>query len=335
MAYMVGLDMGTTYTRIWTQDKGIVLRCPSAAAIDSETHKLVALGVKAKEMLGKTPQDILAYRPIREGLVSEFEVAARMIRAMFQNKQITSTFNRPVVLLATPYRINQVQQLAAENTVFEAGAKAVAQVPAIFAAATGAGLRVSSPRGSMILNMGGGISEVAIISAGGIIAAHSIKVAGERLDSAVINYLKHRRNLIVGPSTAEELRNTIGTCDNSLDLGSMKVYGRNARTGLASCQEVYSAEICEAINATLVAVIRSISAALEDAPPEIASDVYDYGLMLSGGCALMPGLADAIRRATGLRVTVARNPRDCVINGLGRLIQHPELWGTSLEYRLK
>ncbi len=335
MAYMVGLDMGTTYTRIWTQEGGIVLRCPSAAAIDSETHKLVALGVKAKEMLGKTPQDILAYRPIREGLVSEFEVAARMVRAMFQNKQITSTFNRPVVLMATPYRINQVQQLAAENTVFEGGAKAVAQVPAIFAAAAGAGLRVSSPRGGMILNMGGGISEVAVISAGGIIAAHSIKVAGERLDSAIINYLKQRRNLIVGSPTAEDLRVTIGTCDNSLDRGSMKIYGRNARTGLASTQEVFSSEICEAITPTLVAVMKSITAVLEDVPPEIASDVYDYGLMLSGGCARMPGLADAIRRATGLRVTIARNPRDCVINGLGRIIKHPELWGTTLEYRLK
>ena len=335
MAYMVGLDMGTTYTRIWTQDGGVVLRCPSAAAIDGETHKLVALGVKAKEMLGKTPQDILAYRPIREGLVSEFEVAARMIRAMFRNKQITSTFNRPVVLMATPYRINQVHQLAAENTVFEGGARAVAQVPAIFAAAAGAGLRVSSPRGSMILNMGGGISEVAVISSGGIIAAHSIKVAGERLDSAVINYLKQRRNLIIGDATAEELRVSIGTCDKSLDRGSMKVYGRNARTGLASCQDIYSAEICEAITPTLTAVMKSITAVLEDVPPEIASDVYDFGLMLSGGCAHMSGLADAIRKATGLRVTVARNPRDCVINGLGRLIRHPELWSTSLEYRLK
>ncbi len=335
MAYMVGLDMGTTYTRIWTQEGGIVLRCPSAAAIDSETHKLVALGAKAREMLGKTPQDILAYRPIREGLVSEFEVAARMVRAMFQNKQITSTFNRPVVLMATPYRINQVQQLAAENTVFEGGAKAVAQVPAIFAAAAGAGLRVSSPRGGMILNMGGGISEVAIISAGGIIAAHSIKVAGERLDSSIINYLKQRRNLIVGGATAEELRVRIGTCDSGLDRGSMKIYGRNARTGLASCQEVFSSEICEAITPTLGAIVKSITAVLEDVPPEIASDIYDYGLMLSGGCARMPGLSDAIRVATGLRVTVARNPRDCVINGLGRIIKHPELWGAALEYRLK
>ena len=335
MAYMVVLDMGTTYTRIWTLEGGVVLRCPSAAAIDSETHKLVALGAKAREMLGKTPQDILAYRPVREGLVSEFEVAARMVRAMFQNKQITSTFNRPVVLIATPYRINQVQQLAAENTVFEGGAKAVAQIPAIFAAAAGAGLRVSSPRGSMILNIGGGLSEVAIVSSGAIIAAHSIKVAGERFDSAIINYLKQRRNLVVGASTAEELRVRIGTCDKRLDRGSMRIYGRNARTGLASCQEVFSAEICEAITPSLEAITRSVTAVLEDAPPEIASDVYDLGLMLSGGCARMPGLNEAIRRETGLRVTVARDPRDCVINGLGRIIKHPDLWGTVLDYRLK
>ena len=335
MDYMVGLDMGTTYTRIWTQEGGIVLRCPSAAAIDSETHKLVALGAKAREMLGKAPQDILVYRPIREGLVSEFEVAARMVRSMFQNKQITSTFNRPVVLMAIPYRINQANRFTAENTVFDGGAKAVAQIPAIFAAAAGAGLRVNSPRGSMILNIGGGLSEVAVISSGGIIAAHSIKVAGERLDSAVINYLKQRRNLIVGGPTAEELRVTIGTCDNTLDRGSMKIYGRNARTGLASTQEVFSAEICEAFTPTLGAIMKSITAVLEDVPPDVASDIYNFGRMLSGGCAKMPGLADAIHVATGLRVTVARNPRDCVINGLGRLIKHPELWGTALEYRLK
>ena len=335
MARMVGLDLGTTYTRIWTQDGGVVLRCPSAAAIDSETHKLVALGADARRMLGKTPRDILAYRPIKEGLVSEFEVAARMVHAMFLNKQICSTFNRPVVLLATPYRINQVQQLAAENTVFEGGARAVAQIPAVFAAAIGAGLRVSSPRGCMILNMGGGITEVAVISSGGIVAARSIKVAGERFDAAVVNYLKQRRNLVVGMPTAEELRVRIGTMESGIDRGSMTVYGRNARTGLASRQEVFSSEITEAITPAMDAVMRGILSLLEDVPPEIASDVYDFGLMLSGGCAETPGLPAAIRRATGLRVTVARDPRDCVINGLGRIIRDPSLWGARLEYRLK
>ncbi len=339
MARMVGLDLGTTYTRIWTQDGGVVLRCPSAAAIDVHTHKLVALGAEARRMLGKTPQDILAYKPIREGLVSEFEVAARMVHEMFLNKQICSTFNRPVVLLATPYRINQVQQLAAENTVFEGGAKAVAQLPAVFAAAVGAGLRVTSPRGCMVLCIGGGISEVAVISSGSVLAARSLKVAGERFDAAIINYLKQRRNLVVGLPTAEELRIRIGSADPSLDRGSqdrrLTVYGRNARTGLASRQEVYTPEVAEAITPALDAITRGILSVMEEVPPEIATDIYDYGIMLTGGCAEMPGLPAVIRRATGLRVTVARAPRDCVITGLGRIIERPALWGTHLEYRLK
>ncbi len=335
MARMVGLDMGTTYTRIWTQDGGVVLRCPSAAAIDGQTRKLVALGAEARKMLGKTPQDILASCPIKEGMVSEFDVAARMVRAMFLNKKICTTFNRPAVLLATPYRIDQVLQLAAENTVIEAGARAVAQIPAIFAAAAGAGLRVASPRGCMILDIGGGLSEVAVISLGGIIAGRSLKVAGERFDAAIMNYLKQKRNLVVGIATAEELRVRIGVCIPSLDRGSMTVYGRNARTGLASRQEVFSSEICEAITPAIVAIARTATSLLEEVPPEIATDIYNFGIMLTGGCALLPGIADALARETGLRITVAPQPRDSVIHGLGRILRQPTLWGTPIEYRLK
>ncbi len=335
MARTIGLDLGTTYTRIWTEDGGVVLRCPSAAVMDTRTHKLVALGAEARKMFGKTPQDIVAYRPIREGLVSEFEVAARMVHELFLNKQICSTFSRPDVLLATPYRINEVQRLAAENTIFEGGARAVTQLPAIFAAATGAGLRVASPRGCMILCIGGGIAEAAVISAGGIIAAQSMKVAGERFDAAVVQYLKHRRNLVIGIPMAEELRIRIGTADPRMDRGSMMVYGRNARTGLASQQEVSSREVAEAITPALDAVMRGVRTVLDDVPPEIANDVYDFGLMVAGGCADMPGLTAAIRRATGLRVTIARQPRDCVIHGLGRLIEHPDLWGGQRTCRRK
>ena len=335
MARLVGLDLGSAYTRIWTQDGGIVLRCPSAAAIDSQSHELVAIGADARRMLGKTPQDILAYRPIRDGLVSEFEVAARMVYALFRNKQICSTFNRPVVLLATPYRINQSQQLTAENTVFEGGARAVAQIPAVFAAAVGAGLRVSSPYGSMILNMGAGLSEAAIISSGGIIAAHSIRVGGEKLDAAIANYLKLRRDLVVGLPAAESLKVQIGTAAPRIDRGSMVVYGRNARTGLASRQEIYSAEICEAITPAIDAVARAALSVLENVPPEIASDIHRYGLMLCGGCANLPGLPEALAAKTGLRVTVARHPMDCTVEGLGRILRNPKLWDASLEYRLK
>ena len=335
MARLVGLDIGTTYTRIWTQEGGIVLRCPSVAAIDGQTRRLVALGAEAHRMLGKTPQDILASCPIREGMVSEFDVAARMVHAMFLHKNICSTFNRPAVLLATPYRIDQVHQLAAENTVLEAGAKAVAQVPAIFAAAAGAGLRVESPRGCMILDVGGGLSEAAVISLGGIIAGRSLKVAGDRFDAAIMNYLKQKRNLVVGAPTAESLRVRIGVCDPRIDRGSMAVYGQNARTGLGSRQEVFSTEICEAITPTVAAIANTAMTVLNDVPPAIAADIYDYGIMLTGGCALMPGMKEALARETGLRITVADEPRDSVIRGLGRILRKPELWGTLLEYRYK
>jgi rod shape-determining protein MreB len=335
MARLVGLDIGSTYTRIWTQEGGIVLRCPSAAAIDGQTRKLVALGEEARKMIGKTPQDILASCPIKEGLVSEFDVAARMVNAMFMNKKICSTFNRPAVLLATPYRIDQVQQLAADNTVLEAGARAVAQIPAIFAAAAGAGLRVASPRGCMILDIGGGLSEAAVISLGGIIAGRSLKVAGERFDAAIINYLKQKRNLVVGAATAEELRIRIGVCEGRIDRGSMTVYGRNARTGLASRQEVFSSEICEAITPAIVAIARTVISIVDEVPPAIAADIYDYGVMLTGGCAMMPGMAEALARETNLRVTLAERPRDSVIYGLGRILDQPALWGTPLEYRLR
>ncbi len=335
MARMVALDLGTTYTRIWTRDGGVVLRCPSAAAMNTKTKQLVAVGAEARSMLGKTPKDILACRPIRQGVVSEFDAAAHMVYAMFKNKQICTTFNRPVVLMATPYRISEVHQLAAENAVFDSGARAVAQIPAVFAAAVGAGLRVRSPRGCMILNIGGGISEAAVISSGSILAGRSISVAGERFDAAIINYLKQRRNLVVGPGAAEELRVCIGTADPRLDRGCIQVFGSNARTGMAARQTVYAAEVCEAITPAIMAIVRTTLGVLEEVPPEIASDIHRFGMMLTGGCAVLPGLAATLQRETGLRVTVAKAPRDSVILGLGRLLQVPQLWDARLEYRLK
>ena len=187
----------------------------------------------------------------------------------------------------------------------------------------------------MILDIGGGLSEAAVISLGGIIAGRSLKVAGDRFDAAIMNYLRQKRNLVVGATTAEELRIRIGVCESGMDRGSMTVYGRNARTGLASRQEVFSSEICEAITPAIVAIARTAMSILDDVPPAIAADIYDYGVMLTGGCALMPGMARALSRETGLRVTVADRPRDSVISGLGLILQQPTLWGTPLEYRLK
>lgn len=339
MARCIALDLGTTYTRIYTPEEGVVLRCPSAAAIDSSTHEVVAVGNKAKKMLGRTPDDILAYRPIKGGVVSDFEVTASMLDTYFTQKRLRSTFSRPIVLLATPYRLTEVEQLAVQNAVIEAGAKDVPHVPSIFAAAAGAGLNVRSPRGCMILNIGGGITEAAIISSGGIVNVRAAKMAGERLDFAITNYMKNARGLIIGDATAESLKVNLASMSSAPedDRGSMIVSGLRTSTGMAVSETVTSAEIREAITSSVESISRIALMALENVPPELAADIYRYGLMVSGGTAMIPGIAEAISRCTHLRVTVARDPLDCVINGLARIMKNPRLWqgGSELEERLR
>ena len=334
MARYVGLDLGTTYTRIWTQDKGVILRCPSVAAVNTETDELVALGERARLMIGKTPENITAYRPVKESVVADYQVASRMVSRFFANKQLRSTFRRPVVLVGTPYRITEVEQLALENTVLDAGAKAVSQLPSVFAAAAGAGLRVESPRGCMVLSMGGGRIETAIISSGGIISATSVKGGGERVDLNIMNYLQKTRELIVGESTAELLRLKIGIADPRLDRGEMTAYGRHARTGLAAGRTVSSEEICGAIAPVLDNIGRVILATLEGVPPEISADIHRNGVVLCGGASLLPGLCQALGDRTGLDFYVAENPLDCVIVGLGMVLDDPGIWNERLEARV-
>lgn len=332
MARLVGLDLGTFYTRIWTQDGGIVLRCPSAAAIDSHTHEVVALGGNAYRMIGKTPEDILAYRPIRDGIITDFDVAARMVSGFFDAKRICTLFQRPLVVVSAPYHITQVQQLAAENAILEAGARAVAGVPSAYAAAVGEGLHVQSSRAHLILSVGAGLSESVVISGGGIIHARSLRVAGERFNMAIISFVKNHFGLIIGDSTAEELKTRIGTADPTIDKGSMEVRGRNVRTGLAESLRLNSADICEAITPAINAIANMLMTTIEESPPEIANELYDLGALLTGGSSLMPGLRQALARKTGLRVFSANDPLDNVVKGLSRIAQRPELLGSGLEY---
>lgn len=332
MARLVGLDLGTFYTRIWTQEQGIVLRCPSAAAINSHTHEVVALGGTACRMIGKTPEDILAYRPIRDGVITDFDVASRMVSGFFDAKRICTLFQRPMVLISAPYHINQVQQLAAENAVLEAGARSVAQVPAAYAAAVGEGLRVRSRAAHLVLSMGAGLSESVVISGGGIIHARSLRVAGERFDMAIVSYIKNRLGLVIGESTAEDVKLRIGTADPTIDRGSMEVRGRNVRTGLAESRRLTSADVCDAITPAVNAIANMMLSTIEECPPEIATELYAMGALLTGGSSLLPGLRQALARKTGLRVIAAREPMDNVIKGLGMIIQHPELVGAGLDF---
>jgi len=332
MARLVGLDLGTYYTRIWTQENGIVLRCPSAAAINSHTHEVVALGGNACRMIGKTPEDILAYRPIKDGVITDFDVAARMVSGFFDAKRICTLFQRPMVLISSPYHVDQVHLLAAENAVLEAGAKAVAQVPSTYAAAVGEGLRVLSHNAHLVLSIGGGLSEAVVISGGGIIHARSLRVAGERFDMAIISYIKNRFGLVIGEATAEEVKLRIGTADPTIDRGGMEVRGRNYRTGLAESRYITSAHICEAITPAVNAIANMMLATIEESPPEIATELYALGGLLTGGSSLMPGLRQALARRTGLRVIAARDPMDNVVKGLAKIIQNPSLVGGGLDF---
>lgn len=331
----VGLDLGTAYTRIWTQEDGVILRAPSAAAMDSESHRIVALGNEARRMIGKTPAGILAFRPIKDSVVSDFEVTSLMLEAFFTEKQIRSTFRRPTILMATPYRITEVEQLAAENAVIDAGARAVGQIPAIYAAAVGAGLHVRSPRGCMIVSIGAGTTETAVISSGGIVNAKSVKMAGERLDMMLINYLRTNGDLLVGDTTAEEVKIRVGAALPGIRREQIRTCGRHARTGMGASLNVTSEDVYHAVHSAVDAVARIILATLESVPPEISADIHSYGFMLCGGSAKLPGIGRALARATGLRVTLARDPQDCVIYGLGMIIRDNRLWGGDLNLRTR
>lgn len=333
---MVGLDAGTSYTRIWAQGRGVVLRCPTAAAIDSRTHEVMALGDDARKMLGKTPEDILAYTPIRDGVISEFEVTARMLTRFFAATKVCTVFRRPNVLFASPYHINEMERIALENAVLEAGARSVANVPGIYAAAVGCGLRVNSPRGSMIVSVGGGVTEVAIISTGCVIKGRTMRVAGDRFNQAIVNDLKRRYQMLIGDATAEMLKLRLGTADPTVDRGAMDIPGRNLRTGLAMTCRITSADIYRAISPIVDAIARMIVSVLNDnVPPEIAADVHGLGFILCGGSSLMPGLGKALSERTRLKVTPARDPLDVVTVGLGKLSEQPMLYGEPLNFRYR
>ena len=331
--YIVGLDLGTHYTRIWKSEAGIVLRCPTAAAIDSRTHAVVALGGEACRMIGKTPEHILAYRPVSDGLINDFEVASRMITGFFDAKKLCTLFRRPSVIVAAPYCIDQVHQLAMENAVLEAGARSVAMVPAVYAAAAGEGLAVRSARSHLVLCMGGGVTDAAVISSGNVIHARSLRVAGDRLNMAIVSYMKNRYDLLISESDAEHLKLRLGTADSRIDRGAMVIHGRNARSKLAESREVDSKDICEAITPAIDAVARLIMTVLSEAPHELERELYGLGVMVTGGSALLPGLGKALSRKTGLRVVISENPLDAVINGIARIAQNPGLLSEPLTYR--
>ena len=332
MAKHIGLDLGTSHTRMIIKDK-IVLRSPTVVALDKTDDSIVAIGKKAKEMIGKTPAHIQEFRPIRNGVIADFEVTARMMHEYFLKTEALSLFNRPVVLVSVPGKCTEVEGMAVENALFEAGAKAVGVVRSPIAAAIGAGLKINSARGCMIVDIGGGMTQAAVICSGGIVRSSAIKLAGDKLDGAIISSLKSRRGLFIGEISAEAIKLKLGSALPGINRGEALVSGRNEILKCAETIRVTSAEVYEAIHMGLEAICRTIMNVLETTPPEIASDIWDYGIMLVGGGANIVGIGELITKKTGLRVTIARNPMDCECIGLGRIIENPRLLPDGVIYK--
>ncbi len=333
MAKLIGVDLGTSNTFMYMKSQGIVLRSPSVVAIDRQNREVVSLGIEARRMLGKTPEGILAFKPLLGGVIADYDVTAKMMRIFFEVTNSISLFSRPSVIVCIPHGITEVEKRAVEDATLEAGAKTVALIETPIAAAIGTGLRIGGARGSMLVDIGGGTTEVAVISLGGIVASKSLRVAGDDLDKAIIRYLRVRKNILIGEISAEELKVKIGSAHPDTDRGSLIVFGRNINTGLAATEEITSEDIRHAIRDDLEQIIRAIKATLEETPPELSADVYDQGITLTGGCANLRGIDKLIRERTGIRVTIAKNPLDSVCLGIGRVIESEGALGNLLRYR--
>ena len=321
MAKQIGIDLGTSNTMIYLKDKGIVLRAPSVVSIDRAKQEVIASGRTAKLMLGKTPGNIRALRPLKDGVITDLQVTSMMLRDFFERLDMTSLFNRPSALVCIPYGITEVERRAVEDATFEAGAKNVGLIDEPIAAAVGAGIQVYKARGAMLVDLGGGVSESAVISLGGVVQSNSLRIAGDEIDIAIVNFLKQHRNVLIGEITAEKLKVCIGTAMKGIDRGSMAVCGRDLKTGLATTIEVTTDEIREAIREPVSEIISMVKMTLEETPPELSADIFDLGIVMVGGGSLLPGLDEAIRKRTGVRVIVAPRPMDCVCAGLGRMLQ--------------
>jgi len=317
----IGIDLGTANTLVYVRGKGIVVREPSVVAMKLDTNAVMAVGDEAKKMIGRTPGNIIAIRPMRDGVIADFNVTHRMIKYFIVRAYAGSPVGKPRVLVSVPSGITEVERRAVEEAAMQAGARIARLIEEPMAAAIGAGLPVGEPTGSMIVNMGGGTTEIAVISLGGIVTSKSIRAAGDKQDEAIVHYIKRMYNLAIGERTGEEIKIVIGSAYPNTTEGSMDIKGRDLVTGLPKTIKVTSEEILEALREPIAIILDGIKSTLEKTPPELAADIMDRGIMLSGGGALLHGLDILVKHETGMPVQVAENPLDCVAIGTGKALE--------------
>lgn len=320
----IGIDLGTANTLVTLRGKGIVLKEPSVVAINKKTGEILATGNDAKEMLGRTPSEINAIRPLKDGVIADFTATQLMLKNLIS--KVCQRYNviRPRVVVGVPSGITEVEERAVEESVLQAGAKEVYLIEEPMAAAIGANLDVAEPTGNIIVDIGGGTTEVAVISLGGIVVSSSLRIAGDELDEDIVSYVRKEMNLAIGETTAEQIKIQIGCASPLMTDMSMEVKGRDLETGLPKTIRITSTQVLEAMKESLTKIIESVKQTLEKTPPELASDIMEKGIVLAGGGALIQNLDKVLSQRTGMPVYVAEDPLDCVVKGTEKTIEDLE-----------
>lgn len=322
MSKDMGIDLGTANTLIYVKGKGILLREPSVVAINVDTKKVLAVGLEAKQMIGRTPGNIVAIRPLKDGVIADFDVTQTMLKKFIEKISPRSAFTSPRIVVCFPSGVTEVEKRAIDEATKQAGAREVLLMEEPMAAAIGANLPVNEPTGSMIVDIGGGTTEVAVISLGGIVTSKSLRVAGDELDQSIISYIKREYNLAIGERTAEAVKIELGSAFPGDSEGNMQIKGRDLVSGLPKIVDITEAEVREALKEPVASIIDAIKTTLEKTPPELAADIMDKGIMLAGGGALLKGLDKLINHETHMPVHIAESPLDCVALGAGKALDN-------------
>ena len=319
----IGIDLGTANTLVFMKGKGIVMREPSVVAVDVRSDTVLAVGKQAKEMIGRTPGSIVAVRPMKDGVIADFDITATMLKHFIRKAVKSNAFSKPHIIICIPSGVTEVERRAVEDAARQAGANNVELIEEPMAAAIGAGLPVSEPTGSMVVDIGGGTAEVAVISLGDIVTSCSVRCAGDKFDESIISYVKKKYNLLIGERTAEDIKIRIGSAFPTEDNenASVEIKGRNLVDGLPKNVTITAQEVREALSDPLALIVDAVRSTLEKTPPELSADIIDHGIMLTGGGALLRGLDKLVEQETGMPVHVAEDPLDCVVNGTGKQLE--------------
>ncbi|HWT73939.1 MAG TPA: rod shape-determining protein MreB [Mobilitalea sp.] len=317
----IGIDLGTASVLVYIKGKGVVLKEPSVVAFDRDSNKIKAIGEEARLMLGRTPGNIVAVRPLRQGVISDYTVTEKMLKYFIAKAVGKQRFRKPRISVCVPSQVTEVEKKAVEDATYAAGAREVAIIEEPIAAAIGAGIDISRPCGNMIVDIGGGTTDIAVISLGGTVVSTSVKIAGDDFDDAIVRYMRKKHNLLIGERTAEDIKIKIGSAYRRPESVSMEVRGRNLVTGLPKTIAVTSEETEEALKETTSQIVEAVHSVLEKTPPELAADIADRGIVLTGGGCLLYGLEELIEEKTGITTMTAEDPMTAVAIGTGKFVE--------------